>query len=104
MEKQKKLEKEIYIDDLNGATIQEWLIELLKYEDAQEARVCIHSDEYDTSISIKSYVLETDEEQAERIRKEKSWQDSLKENRYKSYLKLKEEFENDKTDSTVQDN
>lgn len=49
-----------------------------------------------TQVTIYRSRLETDEEYSERIEKEKKLKEEGREIRYKNYLKLKEEFENDK--------
>lgn len=89
----KKFYEGFYFKDIN--------IELLPddYLDVEE------TDQGDLLVSITRYVEETDDELKERLKFEKEQklsiknsQEILKKIRYEQYLKLKEEFENEKPD------
>jgi hypothetical protein len=81
-----------------------------KYKDQLEDEDIVHSgyDEGHVSennswdpfyfVSVKRQVLETDEEYEKRKRKHEQYLKECKERRYKQYLKLKEEFENENTE------
>jgi hypothetical protein len=62
------------------------------YDDGDSARDSVYS------ISVYRQVIETDEEFEKRVKATKKIIDREKESRYKTYLKLKKEFENGTTD------
>ena len=94
----------IYLDFLDEKPVTEWIKELSKYASEPDTEISFQDDDYTgRELFINIYRDETDEELEARVKREMDWKKSREEREYETYLSLKKKFENDKTDSTVQD-
>ena len=101
MGKQKKIKKDVILELQEQHPIKWKNIKHIQFEDEDEFQIQWNEPYYSEDNSCNGYysavifrnILETDLEFQKRLEKEERDLKIMKENRYKSYLKLKKEFE-----------